>query len=226
MLVELPADEAHHALRVRRLPVGTAVQLLDGCGGYAQGVLQELPGRRAGVQLILVRQVPAPALRLEVVAATPKGDEADAMVDRLAQLGCDVWRPLVSERTVVRPREGKLGKHARIAREAAKQCLRLHDMEVQDPIEFPLALTLPGELRLLAQPLPKPCPFAPLAALQAMGQAGRVLVLVGPEGGFSGDEVAAATAHGWIPWCFADHVLRIETATEAAVALLRAMASR
>lgn len=211
--VLLDADESHHAAKVLRLRAGEPVLLLDGAGGMAEAVVEAVSAKEVACRTGEVVRHPAPACRLTIFCAIPKGPRAEDMVDQLTQLGCDRFVPLVCERSVVDPREGKVEKFRRAAREACKQAMRPHLMEVGEPLSLAAALAAPAAKRLIADPRGGAGP--------RMLEADTAL-FIGPEGGFTDGELAAAEAAGAERWRFSPHVLRIETAAAAACAILRA----
>lgn len=139
------------------------------------------------------------------------------MVNDLAQLGTDQLIPLITERSVVVPRENKLGRFAKAAGEAGKQSGNAHFMQVDPATPFADALHMDAELKLVADPYAKR--IADLAARLSL--VSTVRILIGPEGGLTDQEHAQAMDAGFIPWCYSANILRIETAAVAAVAILR-----
>lgn len=216
-MVSLDADESAHAARVLRLRAGDAVTLLDGKGGVAEAQIVEAHPKETLCQVLTLRQEVAPTPRITVYAAVPKGSRAEDMVDMLAQLGCDRFVPLECARGVVEAKDNKLERFRRTAREAGKQAIRAFAMEVGDPLPFKRALAEAGGLRLVADP--RGGGGDVVAEAKA---AGEVSVLVGPEGGFTDEELTQAQVAGFVCWKFAPFVLRIETAAVGAVAVLRA----
>ncbi len=131
------------------------------------------------------------------------------MIDQLSQLGAAAWRPLLTargERT-----DFRTDRLERIAEEAAKQCGRAWTLEIGPPLPIAEALALPGAL--LADAAGRPA--SPL-----LGEA--AALLVGPEGGFTPEEIAAADAAGVPRLRLGAHILRIETAAAAGAAALLA----
>lgn len=217
---ELDADQARHARKALRLGPGDAVVLIDGRGGQATGTLLEVTAGRAVVQVGDVERVDPPRPRITLAVAIPKGDRADAMVDQLSQLGVDRLVPLTTERSVVSPRPAKLDRFRRRAEEAMKQCGRLHVMTIGEMTPLQAAFAEPADVRLVLHPDgPAVTSLAP-----RLQQAATVLALIGPEGGFSDDELSAAAAADIERLALPTPVLRIETAAPAAAAVLRTLA--
>lgn len=215
-LATLDADESAHAARVLRLRAGDAVTLLDGQGGIAEAQIAEAHPKETTCQVLSVRHEAKLAPAITVYSALPKGCAED-MVDQLAQLGCDAFVPMSCTRSVVEAKDNKVEKFRRIAREASKQAIRAWVMEVGEPATFKQVLAQAKGLRLICDP--RGAAGEVLAQVRA---ATEVSVLIGPEGGFTEEELQQAQAAGFILWKFAPFVLRIETAAVGAVAVLRA----
>jgi 16S rRNA (uracil1498-N3)-methyltransferase len=215
--VELSPTESRHA-RVLRLKVGDAVELFDGRGLIAQGrVAAAGRGEAVTVDIESARRVGPPAPRLDVAVAIPKGPRGDAMIEQLSQAGADRLIPLRTQRSVVHPRDTKVQKMARTAVESAKQCGRAYVMAVEPPTDLAAVLQRPYDLRLIAQPGSDVPADLPARLSRAAG----VLVVIGPEGGWSPPELALCAEHGCLAWRLGPHVLRIETAAVAAATLVR-----
>jgi len=228
----LVESDARHAVRVLRLQPGDELSGGDGMG--RAWPLRVAAAGRAGLELEVAGtpwNVPAPgepgsrAPRIELAFALPRGGRSEAALERLTQLG--VWgvRPLASERVQGHRREVGLARAERcqrVLREACKQCRRLWtpqfgaplapaDLRARAGTEDVLVLDPDGTVELLDWARGHP----------GAGSAARPLtVVVGPEGGLSAEESAQLAAAGAVAVRVGPHVLRIETAAEAALALL------
>lgn len=205
-VLEIEGDEAHHAVRVKRLREGEGVGVLDGHGRMAYTTLDEIGGSRArpllrlGVRTIVVHEPITP--RLEVWAPAPKGDRLDRMVDQLTQLGIARYRPLVCERAQRKPESIRPEKLDRIVEEAMKQSRRAWRMEVGEPIGFEEAI---GSAHAVVADASGPG--------WASGDARQESALiVGPEGGWSNRERGMFVDSGVRVRRFGALVMRIETA--------------
>lgn len=215
--VRLAAGEAHHASKVLRLRAGDEVLGLDGMG--SGWTLRLVALERAGPVLEPtgeVRREPAPAERIEVATALPKGGRAEDMVDRLTQLGVDAVLPTWFERTQGPERElppRRRERLDRVAREACKQSGRLWLPGIEDPA--PLEERLRGTCAVLD----------PSAGTRLVdwrpGTPGSVRLVIGPEGGLTPAEREAALTAGATLVSLPGPILRIETAAELAAGLAR-----
>jgi 16S rRNA (uracil1498-N3)-methyltransferase len=212
----LADDDVHHLGRVLRLRPGEVVIATDGRGRWLRA------SWRGGAELEPVRdatagdgtvQIEARAEPVLTVAFAPvKGERPEWVVQKLTELGVDRIVPLVSERSVVRW-SGARGKATverlrRVAREAAAQCRRVWLPEVSDTMRFAELHTLGGPDEVALAQLSGDTPTL----------AQRV-VAVGPEGGWSTDELAS----GLPTVGFGLSVLRAETAAVTAGALLASL---
>ncbi len=203
--VALQGPEAHHLAVVCRLRRGDAVCLFNGDGREYPAEVREV-GKRA-VELE-VRAVEAPQreapYRQEVAAPLPKGDRAAFLIEKLTELGAAAFTPLQTARSVVHPREAKLDRLQRHVIEASKQCGRNVLMEI-GPLtawsDFLQRADLPIR-KVLAHP----------GGEKGATAAGAMVVAVGPEGGFTDEEVNQARAAGWEVVGLGPRILRVETA--------------
>ncbi len=220
--IDLPDALAHHALRVLRLPAGTAITLFDGQGGQYPAVLQA-EGRRAWAQLGPQMAIECELQgQLTLVQGIASGDKMDWIIEKAVELGVQTVVPVAAERSVLRlygPRlEKRLAHWRAIVQSASEQCGRNRLLQVREPA--PLASCLPtlnGPV-LFAHP-DGAQPFA--QALQPVTQ--QLTLMVGPEGGWSNTELDLAQRHGLQPVRFGTRVLRTETAGLAMAAAATAL---
>jgi 16S rRNA (uracil1498-N3)-methyltransferase len=231
-LVVLTGPEAHHLATVCRLRPGSPVCLFNGDGRDYRGQVLAVEKRSVTIEIEQVitveRELP---FQLEMAAPLPRGDRAQFLVEKLTEIGVARFQPLSTARSVVEPRETKLEKLQRHVIEACKQCGRNVLMEVLSLRdwenycagfweEYWTGFVPP--LRVLAHPQPLPAPgFANLPELVPPG-CPRILAAVGPEGGFTEDEVRQARGCGWIVVDLGPRILRVETAAITLATLLTA----
>lgn len=220
---ELPPEEAAHARKVLRLTPGEAVELIDGAGARARGVLTRLDKRGGAVRVEALEQAPAPMPRLVLCPGLLKTPAMDLIAVKLTELACDSVRPMLSARAVPRLKDAaaKQERWSRLARQALKQCGAARAPRFSQPA--PLADVLsaaPGDaLKLLLYEGEKQ---ASLAEALAQADAPReVWALIGPEGGFAPDEAEAATAAGFVSCGLPHAILRAETACLAVASVIR-----
>lgn len=216
----LDADETRHARKALRIAPGDTLELFDGTGRVGTAVLERYGSQGAICRITHIAEVPPLKPRITVATAIPKGNRADDMVNQLSQLGADRVIPMVTTHSVVDPRDGKVERFRRIALEAAKQSGRLTLMEIAPVTPFHDVLA-------------EVCDFGVVCAPQAgrpddvsdqLHGCQEAIVLIGPEGGFTEEELHRAVHAGYVAWSISPNVLRIETAAVTAVSLLRYLA--
>lgn len=214
--------EAHHLLHVLRLGKGARVQLLDGKGTVAEAEVSQTQ-RHKVVARVISRQHESARTegQLIIAAASPKGDRFKWMIEKLTELGVDQFIPLQTSRTIVDPRNAKLDKLQATVVAAMKQCGRRWLMNITEPtsLETLLQQTTDGTTEIL---IAHPYSSDPVAARRDAAEAGQGnrLLLIGPEGGFTDNEVAMARQRGAQPIAWPGTILRIETAAIAFAAIL------
>jgi 16S rRNA (uracil1498-N3)-methyltransferase len=219
--VGVDGDEAHHAVAVRRLRVGESVVLTDGAGTSVVGSVTATGKRAFAVTVSSVERTPEPAPAVVVVQALPKGDRGELAVEVLTEIGVARIVPWAASRSVAvwkGDRADKaLARWRATAREAAKQSRRswLPEVTRLASTDDVVALVADAGLALVLHEGAS----APLTTVE-VPSAGRIVVVVGPEGGLSDDEVAAFTNAGAVAVRLGAEVLRTSTAGVAAVAAL------
>ncbi len=225
--VVLTGAEAHHAVTVRRVRVGEEVTVGDGRGTWLSGVVEEpLAPKRVVVRVTARRDEAAPSPRLVLVQALAKGDRDELAIQAATELGVDEIVPWQAARSVSRWDAAKAAKGVArwrsIVREAAKQAHRAWVPEVLAPVTTAQLTARCAEADVL---LLEPTASAPLSAVTP--DVGRDLVLVvGPEGGISPEELDRMGAAGARAVRLGDTVLRTSTAGPAALALVNARLGR
>jgi len=215
----LTGDEAQHALAVRRLPLHADIALFDGRGTAARAVVTAVDRQHKTLEAKLTerRRMPAPRPAVHLACALPKGDRAAVLLDMATQLGMVRFTPLLCARGVVKPGPNTLERLRRVCLEACKQSRRFYLPEIGEPLT-------PRELARSSAPgslwIAHPSTVAVSPAEAATAAAGTLTLLIGPEGGFTDEEVQDAFAAGARPVRLGEAILRVETAAVAALAAL------
>lgn len=218
--VVLDPEESAHLVRSRRVRPGETVVLFDGRNATRRGRLLEAAPRAAVVEIEGDYPDRRPARALRLAVSLPEGGRADRMVAALAELGVAEFAALQCTRTPPgrkRLVDRRAERWARLAREAAKVngCSRL--LAVGVPLQFEEAIAA-GAVLL------DPDPAAPALAASLGDDPSPPWILVGPEGGFTQEEVQAALTVGARTARLGDVALRTDTAAVAAAAVALAWA--
>lgn len=220
-VVRLSDDEAYHLMRVMRAWPGEEVIVFDGSGAEWLATVTRLERSTVELRLLDRREVDRELpFELTLMVALPKGDRQRWLVEKAVELGVSGLVPLATERGVAQPVEKALARLRRTVIEASKQCGRNRLMNIATPLAAAEALSAPrvdGALRALLDPSGRQS----LQALLAGGGAGKprsVCFAIGPEGGFSGDELRLAASNQWPVVHLGPRILRVETAALCAAA--------
>jgi 16S rRNA (uracil1498-N3)-methyltransferase len=216
--ITLDGPEAHHLAAVSRLRPGDEVCLFNGDGREYPARITQVGRRMVSLEIIGIaqprRELP---FTLEVAAPLPKGDRSQFMIEKLTELGVTRYVPLSCQRSVIQPREGKREKMERYVIEASKQCGRNVLMTIGDLTEWENYAPegQPGEMRIIAHP-----GKAMTISESVKNTSGVIRAAVGPEGGFSDEEVAIAIREAWQFIDLGPRILRVETAAIVMAALV------
>ncbi|MEK6642625.1 MAG: RsmE family RNA methyltransferase [Planctomycetota bacterium] len=214
-VVTLCGAEVHHAVKVLRLGTGDSVILFDGGGGEAVGTILDVKPETLRVRVTARRVVPVHRNGLSMMVATPKGERADWMMEKCAELGVRAMTPLICARGQVSPGDGKLARWRRKAGEAAKQSGQSVTMRVDAPMVLSEALRSCAQDVVLLFGDPRADAATMMTALAQATRDASVVMLVGPEGGFAHDEIRMLEAAGAKSVRLAESILRVETAAVA-----------
>ncbi len=224
--LEVPADEAQHLLRVLRLGPGAAVRVFDGRGHEWDATIRQTTKQRVEVELGTGRvSAPETRIRYTLAAAVLKGDGTDQVVRDAVMLGVTAIRPFVSARSeasvAALARGHRRERWERIAVASAKQCGRAVVPAIHEVVDVATAMMAdPAALRLL---LAEPAMAVPATTLSAIPAPTEASLAIGPEGGWTNAEVAAATSAGWRVLRLGGRVLRADAAPAVALAACQAV---
>lgn len=227
----LDGSEGRHAVSVKRLAPGEALVLTDGRGGWAEAVVTAAEGKdRLVVSVSGVFEEAEPAVRITVVQALPKGDRGEVAVETMTETGVDAIVPWQASRCITQWRGDRgaksLAKWRATARESGKQSRRVRFPEVEEALSTKQVAALLAEADLaVVLHEDRDAPSGALATAE-LPAAGSIVLVVGPEGGVSPDELAAFAAAGAHPYRLGPSVLRTSTAGTAAAAVLLARTGR
>ena len=205
--VSLTGSEAHHLLHVMRASPGARVVLFDGRGGQYDAEVVAC-GRRA-VELEVRTYQPADCeLAFEVIVGLPlpKGERQRWLIEKLVELGVSRFVPLLSRRSTRKGDRRSVAKLASYVIGAAKQCGRNRLMEIAPACSWQEWMCQPAPRRWIAH-------FSGQSLAEIdLSESATTRIAVGPEGGFTHEEVARAMDLGWQAVSLGPRTLRMETA--------------
>lgn len=226
--VELSDPESHHLIHVMRQAVGDSVQVFDGQGHLYDATVARISRKQAWIRLDF--EVPADAERpcdLTVGVPLPKGDRQKFLVEKLTELGVARLVLLETSRSTVKGTEKNLRKLERVVIEACKQCRRNELMRIAGPVPVQQidACLSDGAKSNAAEtgthkPVRKLFAHPECHDARVSNPSRDTVLLVGPEGGFSSEEVEFLLRDGWQPIGLGNTILRMETAAIAGSAAI------
>jgi 16S rRNA (uracil1498-N3)-methyltransferase len=208
--IDLAQESAHYLRRVLRLGNGAKFIAMTGQGA---SWIAQLTEDGAVVLESVLTQTELP-IAVTLAIALPKGSGFDEVVRQVTELGVSCIVPILSERTVLKPSENRLDRWRKIAQEAAEQSERQVVPTVLEPIQWMQFLKLERSgIKLL-------CWERGGDALEGLGVGEPVTIAIGPEGGWTPQEVAAAEAAGYGLLSLGPRILRSVTASVAVMAIV------
>ena len=228
--VLLPVAESRHISKSLRLHVGSQIQLFDGTGMRYLAEITNISRQVVARILAADDEQQEEKAMLHVGQAMLKNAKMDFIVEKCTELGVATFTPFVSSRCQGKMDDEERGgkrqqRWQRIVESACKQCSRPRPLELNDTLSFADLCSPSGQeshtLRLLFWEEEK---TTSLHYLPPFADYNQIHLLLGPEGGFSKEEVALACRSGYQSISLGPRILRAETATVAAIAIVRYLA--
>lgn len=230
----LKGPEAFHIVKVLRAKVGDRISLFDGKGGKFEGVIQgiDAEGSVSGKIVNVLEKKPVRPVELRLYQGLLKGSHWDYVLEKGTELGVTTFIPVLTPRTVVLLREAerahaKRERWERVVMAAAKQCQRAQLPKIEEPVEFRDAIRAcagKGACVVAWEGLAGSSARDVLSKALAGVREGEgpivVNLFIGPEGGFSDEEIELAESVGAVPIGLGPRILRAETAASAAAAVV------
>jgi len=230
-LVALSGAEAKHAIAVRRMRVGEAIQLANGNGARVIGSVASIDDSK-GAQSLTMRvntaeQEPLPNPAIHLVQALAKGDRDELAIQAATELGVIGVLPWQAERSVSRWDGAKVTKGVErwqtIVAEAAKQALRAYTPKVSEPVTSNQLVKRVSDyaIVLVLDPTAERALVSTDLSTAGTGIDAGIAIVVGPEGGISDSELAALEGAGAVRVRLGSEILRTSTAGLAAISVLQ-----
>ena len=231
--MRITGDELHHLVDVVRLREGDEITVLDGVGGVYEVALVSCARDVAIGKVKNHRQIKPPVVKVTLFVGLPKADKMDMVVQKATELGAHRIAPVLCQRSVPHPSaeraERRVARWRQIAVEASKQSRRPFFPTISDLSHFDRTLDeFHTDLKLIFVPRMSlatccRCSTSQESLKDVLRQnvgAKEVSIFIGPEGGFTEDEVSRAVSAGAVPVSLGSNILRTETAAIAALAIV------
>ncbi|MDP2938043.1 MAG: RsmE family RNA methyltransferase [Candidatus Omnitrophota bacterium] len=218
-------DQVHHAKNVLRLKLNEEVVIFDDEGNEYRSILDKLLPKSMIFQVKGKEKfIPNPSkIKITVACAIPKDSRMDEIIDKLTQLGAQRIIPLETERVIV-----KLNKHKRILRQERWKKIALNASLQSQRNTLPVVEPIKNIKEVLSESSDYDLKLIPTLAgerenlkdILAINKAKNILIIIGPEGDFTSEEINLAKKAGFIPVSLGDLVLRVETAAIAVTSFI------
>ena len=224
--VSITGSEAHHIKNVLRLKPGDGLKLFDGTGFEYEAAIVRVSAKKVTVEIQRKAKAAAPSgVPIMVAQAFLKEKKMDDLVRKLCELGITQWIPFFSKRSIARPDakrlEARSQRWQRIATEAVKQCRRLDTPQIADALSFEEMLDFSQNCDLRIVFWENESSLLTADFVSEDNPAKKILLMLGPEGGFTDQEMKRLQNSGFISAGLGPRILRAETATLAAVTLVQ-----
>ena len=226
-LVTIQGSEAHHIKNVLRLKAGNTIKLFDGTGFVYEATIIKLSANMVQVEVQHKSKAAMnEGVQIIVGQAYLKERKMDDLVRKLCELGVSHWIPFFSQRSIPRPDERKLTARSqrwrRIATEAVKQCRRINALQIGEAQSFEdvLAFGESCDLKLVFWENESK-PLCVDVASNSEQPIRKILLVLGPEGGFTEQEIQMMVNSGFVVAGLGPRILKAETATLAACTLVQ-----
>lgn len=224
----IKGTDFHHIKNVLRGKVGTRIYATTISGKY-EAEITEVSGNYVKIKLLdLIEPRVEPKYKINLLQAIPKGSKMDKIVEKAVELGVSKIYPFYSERvnfSLDKEKEiNKIERWKRKALEASKQCKRLNIPEINEIIDFDELLNVTNgfsnALKIIFWELEEKNTLSKVLNITKISDSSSIFILIGPEGGFSINEVKKAVDQDFIPCSLGKWILRTETAGPFAVGLV------
>ncbi|MBE6008938.1 MAG: 16S rRNA (uracil(1498)-N(3))-methyltransferase [Lachnospiraceae bacterium] len=218
----LDSDDSKHIKTVLRAEIGERITICD-CNGYDHLCEIEELGKNVTARVIEKTVCESEAAKnIVLFQGLPKGDKMESIIQKCVEIGVNAFVPVACERSIVKidkKEEKKIQRWQKISLSAAKQSGRGIIPAVLNPMTFKNAVLYAKDFDMALIPYEKEKERGIREAIKGF-DGKSIAVFIGPEGGFSEDEIAFATENGVMPITLGRRILRTETAGPVTAAVL------
>jgi 16S rRNA (uracil1498-N3)-methyltransferase len=219
--VNISGADYRHIVKVLRLKEGSDLILFDASGAEHLGIITEINSKQIKVAITATQHLDTESkLHITLLQGIAKGDKMDFIVEKATELGVKRIIPVISERSQVRNTQ-KTTRWRRIAVEACKQCRRFAPPQIDEALSFDQAINVQynGLLKIILYEKDQEKLTDKINNYSL--STNNILIFIGPEGGFSDNELRLARDKGFISMGLGPRILRTETAGIVAISILQ-----
>jgi 16S rRNA (uracil1498-N3)-methyltransferase len=224
---ELGADNLKYLKQIIRLKQGDRINVFDGFGSEFEAVIKSYSAKTVLIGLEKVIPVTNKAIRITLAQAIPKAKKMDTIVKTAAELGADLIIPFDASRSVVHITEerssSKVARWQKIAMEAARSSHSSYITKVSDVLSFKDVLFSVSSkaLNLIFWEEESQKTIKDILRDESISAVKDFFIIVGPEGGFSKDEITKAKESGLVSVSLGKQILKVETAAAAIISIIQ-----
>ncbi|MFT5209380.1 MAG: 16S rRNA (uracil1498-N3)-methyltransferase [Flavobacterium sp.] len=221
--VYITGQRAHYMRNVLRLNVGDKLCLFNGRGGEFYSLIRQVSKHEVILDVLSFEAINRQSsIRIELGLALIKRDAMDAAVQKATELGVSKVQPLICHNNAVPAKglEKRLAHWQEVSINACEQCGLNLNPSVVAPIEISKWFSQDADLKLLASPFSKKS-IGDIHFKQTDAKPSHILIAIGPEGGFTSEEIQHANEHGFADIFLGDRILRADTAASSMMTLVQ-----
>ena len=220
----IDSPESHHIIHVKRLKIGDSIIVFNGTGDEFEAEIEDIEDNRVNVRINQQRTISKENIvEIDIAFAIPKGKRSHLLIQKCTELGVHKLIPINYARSVVKLKDDcsvKIEKWQKIAIEASKQCGRNTITEIGNVVDFDNILNTSDSYDLPLFACSQSDSDNLKNTLQEHPKPNNILSFIGPEGGFTTNEIEMAKRAGCKFVSLGSQILRVETAAIAVSAIL------
>ncbi|GAX60633.1 hypothetical protein SCALIN_C13_0146 [Candidatus Scalindua japonica] len=220
----IDSSESHHIIHVKRLKIGDNIVVFNGMGDEFDAEIEEIKDRRVRIKINHQKIISKEnSIGIDIAFAVPKGKRSNFLIQKCTELGVRKLIPTNYARSVVKLKDDcsvKIEKWQKIAIEASKQCGRNTITAIGEVVDFEYFLNAPGSYDLSIFACSQYDSNKLNNTLQEHSKPNNIISFIGPEGGFTSNEIEMAKQKGCKFVSLGQRILRVETAAIAIAAIL------
>ncbi len=218
-LISLSEKESHHLRNVQRVKARDLLKLTDGEGSYFEGEVISVSSKVVSLKILKKETPEEPKTKLHIGQSLLKKDKMEWVVEKCVELGVYEIHPFTSSRTIAQFKgENKKDRLEKIVDAATKQCERTTRMKIHPHKNFEELFSKNADLKIIFW---EKATLSLRQFFQGKSQPSSVVALIGPEGGFSDEEIDLACQHGYETVSLGQRILRAETAAIVATTVIQ-----